>query len=329
MDPKDILAVVLVLVGLAAVLWSFLSRKTTAPDDVRFFPPTATQFSVDAGGNAYTFADGFLLNLGEGTRCHIDGDGVVGWVTSNSMLSPGELMLRAGFDVVRMLTESGTDLYILAHGDKHATLDSSSSDGLKWVLADPALDVDPRTLPVVFPTVLDVPSYVSKENVTYAVRLVGSDPARYALISPDSGCLPTGLFPEFGLTNGLLYPVTETRWYFVVRNSTMHFVDEDGSTIDYNSIIPTETIGELSARKRVFDVYKKDDDDDNYVVGIRDDDAETSTYYELDEDAYRTLQPKIHESVMNTARLQTLLDGNENFNEKRIADAIQSYKDAQ
>jgi hypothetical protein len=307
MDPKGILAVVLVLVAVSAVLWSFLSSKTPGSlDGVGFYAPTGTQFSVNVDGKAYTFADGLLLDLSEGKHCVIDVNQPSVW----SVSTEAEWERSARFVVVRMLTESGTDLHILTHGEKHATLDVSATDGLKWVPGPPGLDVDPQTLPVVFPTVLDVPSYVvaNHNNVTYAVRLVGTDPARYALISHTEGCLiPDGgtqdAFTEFGLINGLLYPLTDTQWYFVRNNEARIVTKTDASTPPSIS----NTVPSVDADSRVFDVYE-DEQNQRYVVGVRTLLSSTTAYYALDKDEFfEQVQPKIHEQVLLDAdRLKAL-----------------------
>jgi hypothetical protein len=308
MDPKGILAVVLVLVAVSAVLWSFLSSKSAGSlDGVGFYASTGTQFSVNVDVKAYTFADGLLFDLVDGKHCDIDDNQTFTWTVSTTEKWVGS----ARFVVMRMLTESGTDLYILTHGQKYATLDVSASDGLKWVPGPPGLDVDPQTLPVVLPTVLDVPSYVVDDDggVTYAVRLIGTDPARYALINPETGCLipddsTRDAFTEFGLINGLLYPWTDTQWYFV-RNSKARSVTktEDGSIAD-NILTDVPLLNPVNDF-RVFDVYTTDQN--RYVVGVRTVASEVIMYYEMSDADFKVLQPKIHEAVLSdTIRLTDL-----------------------
>ena len=303
MGPKDILAVVLVLVAVSAVLWSFLSSKTHGMDGVGFYAPTGTQFVVKAGNRVYTFADGLLLDLNAGNHCkYVAEDQTFTWGASNS----DEWARSASFEVVRMLTESGTDLYILTHGEYYATLDVTALDELKWVLGPPTLDVDPQTLPVVFPTVLNVPSYVTANTVdgntnTYAVRLIGTDPARYALVNFTVGASlkadeKAHSFTDFGLINGLLFPKTTTTWYFVRSGKACLVTEDQSSNMPNPTPITTEgSLPQLSEGDRVFDVYKDDDDPEQYVVGVRDTVTNQTQYYKFNNQLYEAFRAQMYQ----------------------------------
>jgi hypothetical protein len=314
MDSKDAFAVVLVLVAVAAVLWSFLSGKDDAlASGVGFYPSMATRFLVRmSDGSDYVLADGFLIDLDNNDRCRLDETDTAQW---DSELDPDNLAAQRGFGAIRMLTKSGADLYVLVYVDRHATLAPDSTDGLTWVEGYPPLDVDPRTLPMLVPTAdFDPPSYVTYQSNTYAVRSVGDDAvARYALISATLGCLipniatPTNpqKFPEFGLINGELYPnsVESTgvsTWMFARGNSMLEVETTDDEVLPDS--IETDSLPALTSSVRVFDVYN--DDDSETVVGIYRDDGDTKQYYQTDSTQLAALD--IYESVLDRTDLSDL-----------------------